>query len=132
MKMKKKIVLLCCIIIASMGIILTGCGSSSEKYADSPYEGTWELSEAEYEGVKVDDAEALLGSMSIMFNTDGTAIFMGNGVRIDDQWEATEDGLKLWKEGEEGVEFFVYKDNMLVLELEMEEEHVTAYFEKED
>ena len=56
MKMKKSISLLCCVIIASMGIILTGCGNSSnnkdsensgEKYADSPYVGTWEAKVAE-------------------------------------------------------------------------------------
>ena len=134
MKMKKSIILLCCVIIASMGIVLAGCGSSdeNEKYADSPYEGTWELSEAELDGVKVDDADALLGSMAIMINEDGTAIFFGNGVRIDDLWEPTEDGLKLWKEGEDTVEYFVYKDGKLILELDLEVGHATAYFEKED
>ena len=65
--------------------------------------------------------------MSIMINEDGTAIFMGNGVRIDDLCEPTEDGLKLWK-----VEYFVYKDGNLVLELELEAVHATAYFDKED
>lgn len=70
--------------------------------------------------------------MSIMINEDGTAIFMGNGVRIDDLWEPTEDGLKLWKEGEDGAEYFVYEDGKLVLELELEVGHATAYFEKED
>ena len=141
MKMKKTIIVLCCVIIASIGIVLTGCGSSgsdkdaessSDKYADSPYVGTWEPSEAELDGVKVDDPDALLGSISVMINEDGTAIFMGNGVRIDDLWEPTEDGLKLWKEGEDGAEYFVYEDGKLVLELELEVGHATAYFEKED
>lgn len=49
MKLKRTIILACCVIIASMGIVLTGCSnsssdkdaeSSSEKYADSPYVGT--------------------------------------------------------------------------------------------
>ena len=70
--------------------------------------------------------------MSIMINEDGTAIFMGNGVRIDDLCEPTKDGLKLWKEGEDIVEYFVYKDGNLVLELELEAGHATAYFDKED
>lgn len=87
---------------------------------------------SEYSGVKVDDPDALLGSISVMINEDGTAIFMGNGVRIDDLWEPTEDGLKLWKEGEDGAEYFVYEDGKLVLELELEVGHATAYFEKED
>ena len=133
MKIKKTIIMLICVLIASMGIVLTGCSnSSSDKYADSPYEGTWELSEAELDGVKVDDADALLGSIAIMINEDGTAIFMGNGVRIDDLWEPTEDGLKLWQEGKDVVEYFVYKDGKLVLELELEVGHATAYFEKKD
>ncbi|MDO4482719.1 MAG: hypothetical protein Q4C14_08395 [Bacillota bacterium] len=135
--MKKTLILICCVIIASMGIVLTGCGSSGEssgdKFADSPYEGIWELKGAELDGKKVDDADALLGSMSIMFDTDGTAIFMGNGVRIDDLWEPTEDGLKLWKEGEEADAVnFVYKDGKLVLELELDVGHTAAYFEKEE
>ncbi|MDO4486459.1 MAG: hypothetical protein Q4C46_07730 [Bacillota bacterium] len=124
-----------------MGIALTGCGNSSseedvessgDKYADSSYAGTWELEDAELDGVKVDDAEALLGSIAIMINEDGTAIFMGNGARIDDLWEPTEDGLKLWKEGEDVVEYFTYKDGKLVLELDLEVGHAIAYFEKED
>ena len=65
MKIKKTIMLLCCVIIASMEIVLTGCGSisdesNSKKIAYSPYEGIWELTEAELDGVKVDDADALL------------------------------------------------------------------------
>ena len=134
MKSKKTIIMLICVLIASMGIVLTGCGNSSsgDKYADSPYVGTWEPSEAELDGVKVDNPDALLGSISVMINEDGTAIFMGNGVRIDDLWEPTEDGLKLWKEGEDGAEYFVYEDGKLVLELELEVGHATAYFEKED
>ena len=65
MKIKKTIMLLCCVIIASMGIVLTGCGSisdesNSKKIAYSLYEGIWELTEAELDGVKVDDADALL------------------------------------------------------------------------
>ena len=140
MKMKKSISLLFCVIIASMGIILTGCGNSSnnkdsensgEKYADSPYVGTWEAKVAEYEGVKY-DAEEAIGGAALMIDENGTAIYFGGGTRIDDKWEPTEDGLKLWKEGEEGGEIFVYKDDMLVLELEMEEGLVTAYFGKED
>ena len=134
MKSKKTIIMLICVLIASMGIVLTGCGNSSsgDKYADCPSVGPWEPSEAELDGVQVDDPDALLGSISVMINEDGTAIFMGNGVRIDDLWEPTEDGLKLWKEGEDGAEYFVYEDGKLVLELELEVGHATAYFEKED
>ena len=105
MTMKKSISLLCCVIIASMGIILTGCGNSSnnkdsensgEKYADSPYVGTWEAKVAEYEGVKY-DAEEAIGGAALMIDEDGTAIYFGGGTRIDDKWDPTEDGLKLWK-----------------------------------
>lgn len=54
MKSKKTIIMLICVLIASMGIVLTGCGNSSsgDKYADSPYVGTWEPSEAELDGVE--------------------------------------------------------------------------------
>ena len=140
MKMKKTIIVLCCVIIASIGIVLTGCGSSgsdkdaessSDKYADSLYVGTWEAKFVEYEGNQYDAVEAI-GGAALMINEDGTAIFMGNGVRIDDLCEPTEDGLKLWKEGEDIVEYFVYKDGNLVLELELEAGHATAYFDKED
>lgn len=40
MKLKKIIIVTCCVIIASLGILLTGCSdSNSDKYADSPYVG---------------------------------------------------------------------------------------------
>ena len=140
MKMKKSISLLCCVIIASMGIILTGCGNSSnnkdsensdEKYADSPYVGTWEAKVAEYEGVKY-DAEEAIGGASLMIEEDGTAIYFGGGTRIDDKWEPTEDGLKLWKEGVNEQTFFIYKDDMLIVDVETEGELMTLYFERED
>ena len=140
MKMKKSISLLCCVIIASMGIILTGCGNSSnnkdsensgEKYADSPYVGTWEAKVAEYEGVKY-DAEEAIGGAALMIDEDGTAIYFGGGTRIDDKWEPTEDGLKLWKEGENEQTFFIYKDDMLIVDVETEGELMTLYFERED
>ena len=132
MKSKKTIIMLICVLIASMGIVLTGCGNSSsgDKYADSPYVGTWEPSEAELDGVKVDDPDALLGSISVMINEDGTAIFMGNGVRIDDLWEPTEDGLKFTDS--DGEAYFTYKDGKLLLDVEMETGgFITVYFEKQ-
>ena len=140
MKMKKTIILICCIIIASMGIALTGCGSSSseedvessgDKYADSSYVGTWEATVSEYEGAEY-DAEEVIGATEFVFNADGTGKFIGDGLSADIEWEPTEDGLKLWKEGEDIVEYFVYKDGNLVLELELEAVHATAYFDKED
>ena len=142
MKMKKSISLLCCVIIASMGIILTGCGNSSnnkdsensgEKYADSPYVGTWEAKVAEYEGVKY-DAEEAIGGAALMIDEDGTAIYFGGGTRIDDKWEPTEDGLKLWKEGEneQDPSIFIYKDDMLIVDVETEGKLMTLYFERED
>ena len=141
MKLKKSISLLCCVIIASMGIILTGCGNSSsdkdvessEKYADSPYVGTWEAKVVEYEGNKY-DAEEAIGGATLMIDADGTAIYLGGGTRIDDKWEPTEDGLKLWKEGEteDDPSILVYKDDMLIVDVETEGELMTLYFERED
>ena len=145
MKLKKTIIVTCFVIIASLGISLTGCSNSrnkatestgdkdaentSEKYADSPYVGTWEAKVAEYKGVEY-DAEEAIGGATLMLNSDGTGIYMGDGARIDDEWEPTEDGLKLWNE--QGTSFFVYKDNMLIVDVETEGELMTIYFEKED
>ena len=40
-----------CVIITSLGILLTGCSdSNSGKSADSPYVGTWMVDHYEYEG----------------------------------------------------------------------------------
>ena len=138
MKMKKSISLLCCVIIASMGIILTGCGNSSnnkdsensgEKYADSPYVGTWEAKVAEYEGVKY-DAEEAIGGAALMIDEDGTAIYFGGGTRIDDKWEPTEDGLKFTDYAGEG--YFTYKDGKLLMDVELQSGgSTTAHFEKQ-
>ena len=137
MKMKKTIILICCIIIASMGIALTGCGSSSseedvessgDKYADSSYVGTWEATVSEYEGAEY-DAEEVIGATEFVFNADGTGKFIGDGLSADIEWEPTEDGLKFTDS--DGEAYFTYKDGKLLLDVEMETGgFITVYFEK--
>lgn len=153
MKMKKTLLMACFVIIASLGITLTGCSNSSsdknvestsdkdtestsdkdaenssDKYAESPYVGTWAATIAEYEGTEY-DAEEFIGVTKFAFNADGTGTFIGDGAEFDIEWEPTVDGLKFTDFG--GDAYFTYKDGRLVLaDIEAEEGFVTVYFEK--
>lgn len=164
MKMRKTISMVCCVIIASMGIALTGCGgsssaestvksssaestvesnsaestvesssvestveSSSEKYADSPYVGTWVATVTEYEGTEY-DAEEVIGASEFTFNADGTGKFVADGVQLDLELEPTEDGLKFTDFNGDG--YFTYKDKELLLDVETKEIFITTHFEK--
>lgn len=76
MKLKKTLIVAYCVIIAALGIALTGCGKindgSGEKYADSPYVGTWMVDHYEYEGKEY----PYPGLLEFTFNADGTSSFM--------------------------------------------------------
>lgn len=62
----------CCVIIATLGIVRTGWGDSDiDKDAESPNVGTWAAKVLESEGVEYDVEEAL-GVMACTFNADDT------------------------------------------------------------
>ena len=82
MKLRRTIIVACCVIIATMGIALTGCGGSDDKYADSPYVGTWAAKTAEYSGVEVDVAE-VIGAFEITLNADGSASMLEEGETLE-------------------------------------------------
>ncbi len=122
MKLRRTIIVACCVIIATMGIALTGCGGSDDKYADSPYVGTWAAKTAEYSGVEVDVNE-VIGAFEITLNADGSASMLEEGETIDCGWEPTENGVKM---SDSSVVEFTYEDGKLVTEVS----GVTIYFEK--
>ena len=162
MKMKKTIIVTCCVLIASFGIVLTGCGNGSDdkkaesntekyventtesnteestennvdKYADSPYVGSWVATVAEYEGVEY-DAEEIIQASEFIFHADGTGKFIGDdggeGLKLDIEWEPTEDGLKFTDYAGEG--YFTYKDGKLLMDVELQSGgSKTAHFEKQ-
>lgn len=122
MKLRRTIIVACCVIIATMGIALTGCGGSDDKYADSPYVGTWAAKTAEYSGMEMDVNE-IIGAFEITLNADGSASMLEEGDTIDCGWEPTENGVKM---SDSSVVEFTYEDGKLVTE----ESGVTFYFEK--
>lgn len=123
MKVRKLMIIACCVVIASLGVVLAGCGGSDEKYADSPYVGTWAANVAEYSGIEV-DVEEIIGAFEITLNADGSATMLEEGDTLDSEWEPTENGVKM-KDATSEVEF-TYEDGKLVTE----ESGVTFYFEK--
>ena len=94
MKLKKIIIVTCCVIIASLGILLTGCGksndSNSDKYADSPYVGLWMIDYFELEGKEY----PYPGLLDFTFNADGTSSLEDVSDTVEGKWEPTEEGLK--------------------------------------
>lgn len=119
---QKTIILACCVIIASLGISLTGCSNNSSdmntensdaKDTESLYVGTWLPKFTEYESVEYDPAEMNL-VCELALNADGTGTFNPGDGAGDIKWELTEDGLKITDSV--GDYYFTYKDGRLLWE----------------
>lgn len=130
-KIKKSIIMLICILIACFGTKSLMTNSiSTVKYPDSPYVGEWVAESFEYEGTKYDNVEETVGNVELIIFKDGTATFSGDGDKVEDKWEPTEDGLRLMDNG--GDLLFVYKDGMLLNTLDVEKGAITLIFEKKE
>ncbi|MDO4472368.1 MAG: hypothetical protein Q4C17_04310 [Bacillota bacterium] len=123
MKLRRTIIVACCVIIASLGIALTGCGGG-DKYADSPYVGTWVANVAEYAGVEMDVAE-IIGAFEITLNADGSASMLEEGETLECDWEPTDSGVTMKDSTQIDL---TYEDGKLVTE----QSGVTFYFEKKE
>lgn len=127
MKLKKIIIVTCCVIIASLGILLTGCSdSNSDKYADSPYVGVWMIDHFELEGKE----SPYPGLFAFTFNADGSASLEDVSETIEGEWEPTEDGVK-FTDVEEDT-YITYEDGNLKMEIEHEKGKVMMYFYKKE
>lgn len=128
MKWKKTLIVACCVMIAALGIALTGCGKSNdgsgEKYADSPYVGTWMVGHYEYEGKEY----PYPGLLEFTFHADGTSSLEDVSDTVEGKWEPTEEGLKF---GDAQDEYnIIYEDEKLKMEMEHEKGTVMVYFYK--
>lgn len=146
MKLKKLIIMVvCCVIIASMGIALTGCGNSSDKDAGNSsgmnvesstdtndknrYLGTWAATVMESDEGDVYDVEESIGAYEFTFNADNTFSGSINGDVSDGTWEPTEDGVKIMEPNGVSAEF-IYKDGELLWKIDMADVKVTCHFVK--
>lgn len=140
MKFKKTIIVTCFVIIASLGLSLTGCSNSSndkttentsdtdakntsDTDAENPYIGTWVATVVEREGIEYDAAEANASSV-FTINADGTGTFDAGDIK----WEIAEDRLIITDSV--GDYYFTYKDGKVLWELPIDQEVATIYFEK--
>lgn len=153
MKLKKIINVVCCVIIASIGITMTGCGNSSDKDAGNNtdtnierssdtnvesntdkndknrYLGTWAATVMESDEGDVYDVEESIGAYEFTFNADNTLSGSINGDVYDGTWELTEDGVKTIEPNGVSVEF-TYKDGELLWKIDMADVKVTVHFVK--
>ena len=153
MKLKKIINVVCCVIIASIGITMTGCGNSSDKDAgnssgmnvesstetnaesstetndENRYLGTWAATVMESDEGDVYDVEESIGANEFTFNADNTLSGSINGDVYDGTWELTEDGVKTIEPNGVSVEF-TYKDGELLWNIDMADVKVTVHFVK--
>ena len=154
MKLKKLIIMVvCCVIIASIGITMTGCGNSSDKDAgnntdtnierssdtnvesntdkndENRYLGTWAATVMESDEGDVYDVEESIGAYEFTFNADNTLSGSINGDVYDGTWELTEDGVKTIEPNGVSVEF-TYKDGELLWNIDMADVKVTVHFVK--
>ena len=154
MKLKKLIIMVvCCVIIASMGSALTGCGNSSNKDAgnssgmsvesstetntesstetndENRYLETWAATVMESDEGDVYDVEESIGAYEFTFNADNTFSGSINGDVSDGTWELTEDGVKIMEPNGVSAEF-IYKDGELLWKIDMADVKVTCHFVK--
>lgn len=149
MKFKKTIILACCVIIAALGITLTGCQFEDREYARSSndtnaesssdidlndenlYLGTWKATITEEADGSIYDYEKNGPATEITLYADHTFSTRVNEDKVDDNstWEFTEGGVKLFRDGFEPG-FCTYKDGELLWVMETENGKSTTHFVK--
>ena len=157
MKFKKTIILAGCVIIAALGITLTGCEFEDREYPRSSndanaegssdtnaesssdidlndenlYLGTWKATITEEADGSVYDYEKDGPTTEMTLYADHTFSTRVNEDEVDDNstWEFTEGGVKLLRDGfEQG--FCTYKDGELLWVMETENGKSTTHFVK--
>ena len=149
MKFKKTIIFACCVIIAALGITLTGCEFEDREYARSSndanaegssdidlndenlYLGTWKATITEEADGSIYDYEKNGPATEITLYADHTFSTRVNEDEVDDNstWEFTEGGVKLFRDGFESG-FCTYKDGELLWAMETELGKSTTHFVK--
>lgn len=71
-----------------------------------------------------------MGDVNLILYNDDTGVYVLDGEGADCEWEPSEDGVMF--EDEAGDYFLVHKDEMLILDVEVEEGLVTEYYKKVD
>lgn len=137
MKMRKTIMLLCCVIIASMGIFLTGCGgssedSSSETKPENQYIGAWEATViTTTEDEVMYDFKENNEVCIFNFNDDYTFKLELAGVEYDGTWELIEGGLMITDTDNKQANIY-YKDGELLWTLQEGDIEGTYHFVKKE
>lgn len=120
MKVKKVVVLFCCLIVGSLGLLVTGCGTDM---SDSAYCGTWKADKASYSEIETDAAAAVGGTFKVSFNEDGTCDLVVGEDTQTGTWVETEKGVCI---NEDKDMTFTDEDGSLVLKYD----DMTIFFEK--
>ncbi|MGN0498400.1 MAG: hypothetical protein ACI4F6_05010 [Acutalibacteraceae bacterium] len=149
MKFKKTIIFACCVIIAALGITLTGCEFEDREYARSSndanaegssdidlndenlYLGTWKATITEEADGSIYDYEKNGPATEITLYADHTFSTRVNEDEVDDNstWEFTEGGVKIMRNGFDPV-IYTYKDGELLWAMETELGKSTTHFVK--
>lgn len=155
MKFKKKVIMVCCVIIAALGITLTGCFESKENQVDisndtnaeiskdtnaeidgdidlrdeNLYVGTWKATITEEADGSVYDYEKKGPVTEITLRADHTFSTRVNDDVDDDAgtWEFAGGGLEIIRKGFDHA-FYAYKDGELIWVMETENGKSTTHF----
>lgn len=90
--MKKRLLTIICALVLMFNF--TACGGG-DKYADSPYVGTWKATSAESMGMELSVASVIGGEMIIVLEADGTCSIDAAGDEGAGTWEETETGANI-------------------------------------
>lgn len=117
--MKKHLLAIMCALV--MLFAFTAC--SGDKYADSPYLGTWTATSAEMMGIELPVADVIGGDMTIVFEANGSCTLDAAGDASSGSWEETETGVSI-DDGD--VELTIDGDSATLVQ-----DDVTINFERE-
>ncbi len=110
--MKTRFIALASSAVLSLAV-LSGCGGSADKYADSDYLGIWNATTAEYAGLSL-DASAMFDEFSLTFDPSGEVIATINGEENTGTWEETENGVLITDDSDEEMEFTADDGNLIL------------------
>lgn len=99
---------------------LVACGG--DKYADSPYVGTWKGTTAEYSGLEMNVADIMGGEFDFILEANGKCTVSIAGDTEKGSWEPTDNGFSV-----EDEFVFIVDGSSAVLDYD----GVTMNFEKE-
>lgn len=98
--MKKFRAVITCILSLFLCVVLAGCGAKENKdVSNSKYVGTWKATKITTNGEEATAEEVFGGDYIMELKSDGTYIGQAGGETSKGTWTETDDGPKIYEDG---------------------------------